>query len=113
MGALNGIWQPVRQELGGQPVPKSIFENQRLVLRDTTYEFRADSEGRGTVKYFNGRMDIYGTEGVNAGKHITARYTIEKGILCICYNLSGEDYPKNFKTAGDSNLFLSIYHMKD
>jgi hypothetical protein len=54
-------------------------------------------------------MDIYGKEGVNAGKHFTAIYKIENGQLTICYNLSGDGYPEAFETNTKPTLFLSVF----
>ncbi len=54
-------------------------------------------------------MDIYGKEGVNAGKHFTAIYKYDNEQLTICYNLSGDSYPKTFETKSKSRLFLSVF----
>ena len=106
---LNGTWAPVKQELGGKLLPKAVFENQRLVMSDSTYTLSAESIDKGVVTYGNGRMDIYGREGVNAGKHFTTIYKIENGWLTICYNLLGDSYPETFETKGKSTLFLSVF----
>ena len=54
-------------------------------------------------------MDIYGKEGVNSGKHFTAIYKFEEGLLTICYNLSGDRYPEAFETKGKPMYFLSVF----
>lgn len=106
---FNGVWIPVQQELGGQPLPASAFANQKLSISDTTYIFVAESTDKGIVKYNHHKMDIYGKEGVNTGKHFTATYKLEKGQLFICYNLKGNAYPSSFDTKSAPALFLSVF----
>ena len=106
---LNGVWVPARQELGGTLLPIVVFENQKLIINDSTYTFSAESIDKGVVKYSNDKMDIYGKEGVNAGKHFTAIYKDENGQLTICYNLKGDNYPETFETKGKPMSFLSVF----
>jgi uncharacterized protein (TIGR03067 family) len=106
---LSGAWTPIRQEIGGKELPKAAFEKQKLTISDSTYIFVAESEDRGTLKYSDGKMDIYGKEGVNAGKHFTAIYKLENGQLSICYNLKGDSYPEAFETKSKPTLFLSVF----
>lgn len=106
---LNGDWVPVRQELGGQELPASIFANQKMVLADSNYTVMAESIDKGVVHYQKGRMDIYGMQGVNKGKHFTAIYRQDGDELWICYNLGGESYPESFNTRGHRFFFLSIF----
>lgn len=106
---LNGVWVPVRQEIGGKELPEAAFKNQKLVLSDSTYTFSAESVDKGIVKYGKSTMDIYGREGVNAGKHFTAAYKYENDELMICYNLLGDGYPDKFETAGKMSLFLAVF----
>jgi hypothetical protein len=54
-------------------------------------------------------MDIYGKDGVNAGKHFTALYKYEEDQLTVIYNLSDDSYPVSFDTKGKTSLFLSVY----
>lgn len=107
-GKLNGTWIPIKQEFGGMPLPKASFENQRLTISDSNYTFIAESIDKGIVKYDDGKMDIYGKEGVNIGKHFTAIYKIEEGELSVCYNLNGNSYPETFDTKGKPMYFLSV-----
>ena len=106
---LNGIWMPVKQEIGGKELPAAAFEKQKLTISDNTYIVIAESIDKGEVIYRNGKMDIYGKEGVNKGKHFTAIYKYENGQLTICYNLSGDSYPVTFETKSKSMLFLSVF----
>jgi len=106
---LNGTWLPTAQEFGGTVLPKGSFETQQLIINDSTYIFSAESLDKGTLSYQDGKMDIYGKEGVNTGKHFSALYKLENDELTICYNLSGNGYPEVFSTKGKPMFFLSVY----
>jgi uncharacterized protein (TIGR03067 family) len=107
---LNGTWIPVKQEIAGKELPKAVYEKQKLVIIDSNYTFTAESVDKGIVKYGGGdKMDIYGREGINTGKHFTAIYRFENGLLTICYNLAGDSYPDAFETKSKSTLFLSVF----
>jgi uncharacterized protein (TIGR03067 family) len=106
---LNGVWAPVKQEFAGQSLPPAAFEKQSLVIADSTYTVTAESVDKGVVVYKDDKMDIYGKEGPNAGKHFTALYKYENGELTICYNLAGDSYPTGFDTRGKPLFFLSVF----
>lgn len=107
---LNGTWIPVKEEIAGKELPKSVYEKQKLVIADSNYTFTAESVDKGTVTYGGGdKMDIYGKEGVNTGKHFTAIYKFENEELTICYNLAGDSYPHAFETKSKPTLFLSVF----
>ena len=106
---LNGIWIPWKQEMGGKELPAIAFSKQKLIIGDSTYTFIAESVDKGVVKYSGDKMDIYGKEGVNAGKHFTAIYKYENEQLTICYNLLGDSYPEAFETKSKPTLFLSLF----
>lgn len=106
---LNGSWKPVRQEIGGSELPSATFEKQKLIMSDSNYTFTAESVDKGIARYKDGKMDIYGKDGVNNGKHFTAIYKFENELLLICYNLSGDKYPEAFETKGNPTYFLSTF----
>ena len=106
---LNGTWVPTKQELAGTAIPAAAFANQKLIISDSNYTFIAESTDKGVVKYASDKMDIYGKDGVNAGKHFTALYKYENGELTICYNLLGNGYPESFDTKGKAMYFLSVF----
>ncbi len=110
---FNGIWIPVKQEIDGTLLPNPAFENQRLIIIDSTYTVIAESIDKGVVRYGDSKMDIYGKDGVNAGKHFTAIYKFENEQLTICYNLSGDGYPEAFETKGRPALFLSVFRREN
>ena len=110
---LNGTWMPVKQEMGGKPFPEKVFEAQTLVIMDSNYTFTAESIDKGILNINTDKMDIYGKEGVNTGKHFTAIFKIEDGQLWICYNLKGDSYPETFDTKGNQLYFLSVFKRKE
>lgn len=107
---LNGTWKPVKQEIAGKQLPAVAFEKQKLIISDNKYTVVAESVDKGEVTFKDGKMDIYGKEGVNAGKHFTAIYEYKNGELTVCYNLSGDSYPTAFETSSQPMLFLSVFH---
>ena len=109
---LNGTWLPVQQEMNGTVLPEAGFENQKLIISDSTYIVSAESIDKGIVKYRDGKMDISSTDGVNTGKHFMAIYKYENEQLTICYNLLGDGYPVAFETKGKRLQFLSVFKKK-
>ena len=109
---LNGTWVPVKQEIGGTEIPATSFQKQVLIISDSTYTFTAESVDKGVLKYDAARMDIYGKNGLNSGKHISAIYKLIKEELTICYNLQGDSYPTNFETKNKPTFFLSVFKRK-
>ena len=110
---LNGTWMPVKQEMGGKPFPEKVFETESLVIMDSNYTFTAESIDKGILNINADKIDIYGKEGVNTGKHFTAIFKIEDGQLWICYNLKGDSYPETFDTKGNQLYFLSVFKRKE
>jgi uncharacterized protein (TIGR03067 family) len=106
---LDGTWTPVKEEMAGTNLPSVAFAKQVLIIQDTTYTFTAESVDKGVMKYAGDKMDIYGKEGVNKGKHITAIYKYENEELTICYNLAGDSYPKNFDSKGNPRYFVAVF----
>lgn len=106
---LNGTWVPTAQTMGGIVLPEASFAMQKLTISDSNYTFVAESVDKGVVKFADGKMDIYGKEGVNQGKHFMAIYKFESDQLTICYNLAGDSYPEAFDTQGKPLFFLSVF----
>jgi uncharacterized protein (TIGR03067 family) len=110
-GKLNGVWIPIKQEMGGKALPQAFFEKQKLIISGSAYTFIAESVDKGILEYHGDKMDIYGKEGVNEGKHFTAifKYEYENEQLTVCYNLSGDSYPEGFETKDKPAFFLTVY----
>ncbi|MFZ1530245.1 MAG: hypothetical protein WAT19_15935 [Ferruginibacter sp.] len=108
-GQLNGNWIPVMLEIDGRQLPPASFEKQRLSISDSNYIFVAESVDKGIVKYNDGKMDIYGKEGVNKGKHFSVIYKLNDKGLTACYNLLGTHYPESFETKGKPMYFMAVF----
>ncbi len=108
---LNGSWIPIKQELAGNAFPESVFHTFKLEIKDSTYSYGTVKKDKGVLIYKQGKMDIYGREGVNQGKHFTALYKKEKNLMTICYNLKGDGYPTGFDTKGNPLYFLSVFKL--
>ena len=106
---LNGVWIPVKQEMGGKELTSAAFATQKLIINDSNYTFSAESVDKGILKFSDNKIDIYGKEGINIGKHFTTIYKYENELLTICYNLLGNSYPAVFDTKGKPTLFMSVY----
>ena len=103
---LNGTWVPVKPEIDGNPLPPATFEKQKLIINDTAYTFIAGSIDKGIISYKVGNMNMYGKEGINAGRHITAGYKFAKDQLVISYNLAGDKSPKYLRRKASQLIFL-------
>ena len=108
----NGTWIPVKQEMNGKPFPASILSGQQLIISDSIYIFQEYGTDKGLITYHKNKMDIYGREGVNAGKHFTAIFKYKNDQLVVCYNLAGDSYPIAFETNSKPTLFLSVFKRK-
>lgn len=115
MKNLKGTWKPVRQEIGGRTILRPTYVNQTLEIRDSTYKIEADEdieglqEDEGKIYIQKNKIDFYGKQGNNKGRHITAIFKIEKDQLIICYNLGGIGYPDTYVTDGKPQYLLSVY----
>jgi uncharacterized protein (TIGR03067 family) len=111
---LDGTWLPATAELGGKPFPEEFRKITRLVIEGDRYRVTVgDQVDQGTVKLDSSAkpkaLDITGTEGPNKGKTIPAIYERDGDTLRVCYDLSGQSRPKEFKTTEGSLLFLVTY----
>ena len=108
--ALQGTWLPSKAELGGKDFPAKNF---KLEVKGDTYTVTAESPDKGTVKLNPSakpkEMDITGTDGPNKGKTFKAIYELDADTLKICYDLSGNGRPTEFKTKAGSKELLVTY----
>jgi uncharacterized protein (TIGR03067 family) len=115
---LRGDWVPVKAELGGQPMPDDVLKSISLKLGDGTYHVSVAGEpDKGTYEIYPTvkpkGMVIRGTEGPNKGRTIPAIYEVNGKTLRICYDLSGAQRPKDFKSAAGTRLYLVTYQRKE
>jgi uncharacterized protein (TIGR03067 family) len=113
---VDGTWLATKAEMSGKKLPKQVVEKLKLTLKDGKYDVVAESPDHGTVTYDNDAkpkaMDIKGVEGPNKGKTFLAIYELKDDKLTICYDLSGESRPTEFKTEPKTKLFLVTYERK-
>lgn len=110
---INGTWIPISQTMNGKTFPAVVYASQKLIIDDSNYTVIAESIDRGVIIYTANKMDIYGKDGVNKGKHFTAIYKYEDKQLTICYNLLGDSYPELFDSKGKGLLFLSVFKKEE
>jgi uncharacterized protein (TIGR03067 family) len=115
--SLEGTWLPSAAELGGKKFPDEVLKTIRLELKGDQYTVTVGTQlDRGTCKLDPTAkpkaLDITGTEGPNKGKTILAIYERRGDTLQICYDLSGESRPAEFKTTAGTRLFLVEYNLQ-
>ena len=105
---IEGTWVIVAAELSGQKLDS--IRGTKLVLTAGRYQYQND---KGEYKLYPAEaakaMDIVGLEGPNKGKTLLAIYELDGDKLTICYALTGQARPKEFKTEAGSRQFLAIY----
>ena len=113
--AVQGVWKPVKAELGGQPMPDEVLKTITLKLHDDRYVVSVGERlDKGTCTIDASTkpksMTITGTEGPNQGKTFPAIFELEGDTLRICYDLSGKQRPAEFKSVAGTRLYLVTYH---
>jgi uncharacterized protein (TIGR03067 family) len=111
---IEGTWVPITAELAGMKLPAEAIKTWRLDLKNGKYTFKNGAEAdQGTWKIDAAKklktIDIKGTEGPNKDKTILTIYELTDDTLKVCYDLSGKEYPTEFKTKAGSQLFLVTY----
>jgi uncharacterized protein (TIGR03067 family) len=112
--AIAGMWKPTQAELAGKPMPDAVLKTITLKLDNGRYEvFVGDQPDRGTYTLDTAAdprgLTINGTEGPNNGKTFPCIYELKVDTLRICYDLSGEKPPTEFKTTPGTKLYLVTY----
>jgi len=111
-----GIWKPIAAILGGMRLPPEALEAITLKITGDNYEVTVAGEGpdKGTcqrdLSTTPKRMTIKSTDGPNRGKTFLAIYEMkDANSMRVCYDLSGKDFPKEFKAPKDTQLYLVGY----
>ncbi|MBI1323193.1 TIGR03067 domain-containing protein [bacterium] len=108
--AIQGTWEIVSAEIGGQLFPVEAFNKVQLVLKDGKYQFGID---QGVYKLLDAEgkkgIDVIGEQGPNQGKTIPAIYEIKGDTLKICYDLAGKTRPGKLETEKETRQFLATY----
>ncbi len=111
----DGTWHPVTAVLGGQEFPKAVLDS--IVLKITGDQYAVTVNGtpdKGTCVVDGAtiphRMTITGKVGPNQGKTLLAIFEVtDNAILRVCYDLTGKEFPKEFKAPDGTMLYLVEY----
>ena len=110
---LNGEWAVASMEMMGKQMPAEAVKKIRLINTDGEYLVRAESDDKGSVSVDAAKspkqMTIKGSDGPNKGKTLLAIYELKEDELKICYDLSGKEFPKEFKTEPGKLLMMAVY----
>jgi uncharacterized protein (TIGR03067 family) len=113
--SLEGIWQPLYAELGGEEAPKMMLEKMEIELTAGNYAVRfaglTADHGTYTIEA-EGQLSLHGVAGPNAGRTIPSLFKFAGGVLSICYGLGGTR-PQKFATGEDPSLYLVNYQRKE
>ena len=112
-----GTWKPIGAIMGGGRLPKPALDAITLEISGTNYQVTVEGEkepDRGTsILHTNttpARMTIVSTNGPNRGKTFLAIYEMKDDrSLRVCYDLSGTEFPKEFKAPNGTMLYLVGY----
>ncbi len=115
--AVQGKWKPVKAELGGQPMADGVLKIISLKMGTGNYEVFVGTEpDRGTYAIDAATkpksITITGTDGPNHGRTFPAIYELKGNTLRICYDLSGEKRPTEFRSVAGTKLYLVTYTRK-
>ncbi len=113
----DGIWKPKGAVLGGVVLPPPALEAITLKIEKGKYEVTVKGEDHSDTGTFTldetvtpKRMTIKSESGPNKGKTILAIYEIKGAdAMRVCYDLSGKEFPKEFKAPKDTERYLVGY----
>lgn len=112
--AMEGDWLAASAELAGTKFPDEIRQAVKLNVKEGAYTVNIGGKvDKGAIKLDATKnpktMDLIGTDGPNQGKTFLAIYEITKDGMKICYDLTGKERPKEFKTEKGATHFLVVY----
>ena len=103
--------------MGGAKAPKPALDAITLRISSTNYEVSVEGEqhsDKGTRTLDStttpNRITIRSTEGANKGKTFLAIYEMkDANSMRVCYDLSGTEFPKEFKAPKGTQFYLVGY----
>jgi len=115
--SLEGTWELIRAELGGEAAPQMLAHNITLELAagEYTVRFAGEIADRGTytpdpAPGIN-RLTLTGVEGPSAGRTIPCIYQLAGDRLRVCYGLDGR-VPTAFATSTGQQHYLASYRRR-
>ncbi|MDP1677734.1 MAG: TIGR03067 domain-containing protein [Bacteroidota bacterium] len=111
---LDGIWNAVDAQLGGQHIDEQYISAITLTVENEKYETVFGGKiDKGTLKYFPNSIpmaiEIKSEEGTNKGKTVNAIYKSSGGYLFVCYNITNSERPKTFVSTPENQFYLVRY----
>src|SRR3954453_6075956 len=99
--SLGGTWQLDKGEMNGAELPRELVKSFTLTLKGNKYEVLSGGpKDEGTISVDPTRkpkpMQIKGVQGPKQGKTMLAICEISDGLLRVCYDMEGKEYPKEF-----------------
>ena len=119
ISVVEGRWQVVRAELGGQPMPADAAEQVELEFTATTYTVRFGGEATDhgihkiTPTAEHHHIAMTGKIGVNEGKTIPGILQMKGDLMRICYALEGSTAPTEFRAPPGTLCYLATYRRKN
>ncbi len=111
----DGTWHPMTAVLGGQEFPKAVLDSIVLKLTGEQYAVTVNGTPDKGTRTIDGsttphRMTITGKVGPNQGKTLLAIFAVtDDGILRVCYDLTGKEFPKEFDAPKGTTHYLVDY----
>ncbi len=114
---FDGVWKPKGAILGGTFFPPPALESITLTIKKGRYEVTVKGEDHSDTGTYTldatttpKRMTIKSESGPNKGKTILAIYEIKNAdAMRVCYDLSGKEFPKDFKAPKNMERYLVGY----
>ena len=113
----DGVWKPIAAVMGGVRLPDEAVKAITLTIAGEKYQVTVegeDSSDKGTCTVDKTttphRMTIKSEEGPNKGKTFLAIYEMKDEVsMRVCYDLSGKEFPTEFKATPGTKLYLAGY----
>ena len=111
---VDGTWLGAKAELSGKPFPEELTRTIRITVAKGKYKVAVSGTyDEGTFQLDPSTkpksLDLTATAGPNKGKTLLAIYELDGDTLKVCYDLTGKNRPKEFKTTEGSELYLVTY----
>jgi uncharacterized protein (TIGR03067 family) len=112
---LQGTWDVVSLEVGGQKAPADGLERFRLTIKGDKMSHKAADDGQTEETTFvldptkkPKTIDMTLKKGGDAGKIILGIYAIEGDTLKLCMNQPSLERPKDFASKAETRVALVI-----
>ncbi len=118
---FDGQWKPKGAMLSGVLLPPAALDAITLKLDGNRYEVTVVGEDHSDAGTFTidetttpKRMTIKSQSGPNKGKIILAIFEIKNtNAMRVCYDLSGKEFPTEFKAPKNTELYLVGYRRQE